>query len=139
MNQHGQKPQKTTRRHGKNPPRNFSTKNQTAEQKQLQKLNQEIKKLENQKFRMQVKQEQISSGLRRKRTRTLIQLGGLIEKSGILENLGIEIGSDIQNDEEIQEKVAELYGNILHIKKDMKDEDYSPTLFIQIGKKELSR
>ncbi|MDC0344935.1 conjugal transfer protein TraD [Alphaproteobacteria bacterium] len=88
---------------------------------------------------MDIRNEKISSGLRKKRTRTLIQLGGLLEKSGILENLDIEVGADIQNDDGVSEKVAELYGNIIRMKKDLEDPDYSPTLYTQIGKKELGK
>jgi hypothetical protein len=37
--------------------------------------------------------------LRKKRTRTLIQLGGLVQKSGLLEPLQLKIGDDLQGDE----------------------------------------
>lgn len=45
---------------------------------------------------------------RRARTRTLIQLGGLVEKSGLMEVLGIEIGQDLQKDPNLFSKVAIL-------------------------------
>lgn len=45
---------------------------------------------------------------RRARTRTLIQLGGLVEKSGLVEVLGIEMGQDLQKDPNLFSKVAIL-------------------------------
>ena len=45
---------------------------------------------------------------RRARTRTLIQLGGLIEKSGLMEVLGIQMGQDLQKDPNLFSKVAIL-------------------------------
>ena len=49
------------------------------------------------------------ASLRKRRTRTLIQLGGLIEKSGLMEKLEIEVGDDLQ--EGVQSlKAATLLG-----------------------------
>ena len=45
---------------------------------------------------------------RRARTRTLIQLGGLVEKSGVLDILGITMGQDLQKDPTLFNKVAIL-------------------------------
>ncbi len=45
---------------------------------------------------------------RRARTRTLIQLGGLVEKSGVLDVLGITMGQDLQKDPTLFNKVAIL-------------------------------
>lgn len=45
---------------------------------------------------------------RRARTRTLIQLGGLVEKSGLMEVLEIEMGQDLQKDPNLFSKVAIL-------------------------------
>jgi hypothetical protein len=44
------------------------------------------------------------------RTRTLLQLGGLIVKSGITEELGIKIGADLQKEKEQKEKAYVLLG-----------------------------
>ncbi len=45
---------------------------------------------------------------RRARTRTLIQLGGLVEKSGLMDVLGLEMGQDLQKDPNLFSKVAIL-------------------------------
>lgn len=45
---------------------------------------------------------------RRARTRTLIQLGGLIERSGLMDALKIEVGQDLQQDPEVFNAVAIL-------------------------------
>jgi len=47
---------------------------------------------------------------RKARTRTLIQLGGLIEKSGLLAELGLKTGDDLQRDPECLESAAVLMG-----------------------------
>ena len=47
---------------------------------------------------------------RKARTRTLIQLGGLVEKSGLLEPLNITLGDDLQKDYEHLENTAILTG-----------------------------
>ena len=46
---------------------------------------------------------------RRARTRTLIQLGGLIEKSGLMNLIHIQTGEDLQLDHEAYEKAATLF------------------------------
>jgi hypothetical protein len=42
------------------------------------------------------------------RTRTLIQLGGILVKSGLVEYLGIPIGVDLQNHPDYTSKAFEL-------------------------------
>lgn len=51
--------------------------------------------------------------LRRARTRSLIQLGGLVEKAGLLETFGITSGTDLQKDPETQKPIAALYKGLL--------------------------
>ena len=53
---------------------------------------------------------------RKARTRTLIQLGGLVEKSGILEPLNISLGDDLQKDYEHLESTAILTGALLELR-----------------------
>ena len=67
------------------------------------KIDKKIKKLEGLTYRL--KQNQ-----RAARTRTLIQLGGLLVKSGIAEKLGIEIGADLQREEDQKKKAYVLLG-----------------------------
>ena len=45
---------------------------------------------------------------RKARTRTLIQLGGLVHKCGLTEKFGIELGEDLQGDEKAREKAKML-------------------------------
>lgn len=42
------------------------------------------------------------------RTRTLIQLGGLLVKSGLVEYVGIPIGTDLENSPDYKDKAYEL-------------------------------
>ena len=51
---------------------------------------------------------------RRLRTRTLIQCGGLLSLSGLLEQCDIEEGEDIQHDLESYEKAAMLLGILVN-------------------------
>jgi len=81
----------------------------------------------------------IPSSLRRARTRTLIQLGGLIEKAGLLDEFTLELGSDLQRDPECKERVHALYGALLELKSLLKDsEDYSHSYLALKGKSAFS-
>jgi hypothetical protein len=53
-----------------------------------------------------------SGSLRKAHTRTKIQLGGLLAKTGILERFSINIGDDLQDDAENQDNAAALVGCI---------------------------
>ena len=53
---------------------------------------------------------------RKARTRTLIQLGGLVEKSGLLEPLNITLGDDLQKDYEHLESIAILMGALSELR-----------------------
>lgn len=48
------------------------------------------------------------------RTRTLIQMGGLVQKSGLPEVLEIEPGNDLQRDPNLKESGAILLGILRH-------------------------
>lgn len=50
---------------------------------------------------------------RKLRTRTLIQLGGLVQKSGLMDRLDIQVGDDLQEYENIH-KAAQVLGCLLH-------------------------
>ena len=47
---------------------------------------------------------------RKARVHTLIQLGGLLVRSGVTEKLGIKIGADLQKDEIQKKKAYTLLG-----------------------------
>ena len=53
---------------------------------------------------------------RKARTRTLIQLGGLIEKIGLLEMLNLTPGDDLQRDPDCFEHAAILMGALGEIR-----------------------
>lgn len=61
------------------------------------------------------KQEFTSQGLRRARTRSIIQLGGLIEKAGLLETFGITLGTDLQKDPLMKNPIAALFKGLLEL------------------------
>lgn len=48
-----------------------------------------------------MKMKKYTLNARKKRTRTLIQLGGLVQKSGLMDILNIQIGEDLQDYESI--------------------------------------
>ena len=79
------------------------------------------------------------SSKRRKRTRTLIQIGGLVEKAGLLEDFGIAVGDDLQDNVELQSSVAELCGAMLEIKTMIENNEHSPALWRQAGKERLGK
>ena len=79
-----------------------------------------------------------SSMIRKKRTRTLIQLGGLIEKSGLLEKFDIDLGSDLQRDLDIKGNVHGLFGALLDLKSTMEGGDFHIDLWTTKGAEKLS-
>jgi hypothetical protein len=54
--------------------------------------------------------------IRKSRTRTLIQLGGLLEKSGLLDDLNLAPGDDLQKDPECFDSAAILMGALCELR-----------------------
>ncbi|MCP4923139.1 MAG: conjugal transfer protein TraD [bacterium] len=79
-----------------------------------------------------------TSDLRRQRTRTLVQLGGLIQKAELLPHFNLKTGDDLQTNEALQENVAELFGALLEIKSMIRHKDHSTILWQQRGKEGLA-
>lgn len=79
--------------------------------------------------------------LRKARNRSLIQIGGLIAKSGLLERFEIEIGRDLQKDPEMEGKAATFYGALLQMKSEIEDtlSETQCNLWYEKGKKELAK
>lgn len=77
---------------------------------------------------------------RRARARTLIQLGGLVEKSGLTNLLKIELGQDLQQDEECFESNAVLLGGLLELKNILSQDDseQQKLLWATKGKEQLA-
>jgi hypothetical protein len=56
-----------------------------------------------------------SSAQRRARTRSLIQLGGLLELAGTLDVFGIPLGVDLQKDISVKNNIAALFKGLLEL------------------------
>jgi len=78
---------------------------------------------------------------RKARTRTLIQLGGLIEKAGLLEALQLTPGNDLQKDPECFESVSVLMGALGEAYKslDSTESQELKMLWCERGKEMLGR
>ena len=70
----------------------------------------------NQKQALNMRGGPDSKQARRARTRTLIQLGGLLDKSGLLEVLEIQTGQDLKKDPDTLDTAATLMGSLLFLK-----------------------
>ena len=75
----------------------------------------------------------MQSNLRKKETRTKIQLGGLLLKSGLTELLGIDQGDNLQLDFAKKDKAYVLLGILADSYNSVKDED-SFSHFLSKGK-----
>ncbi|MBY0501847.1 MAG: hypothetical protein K2P93_07600 [Alphaproteobacteria bacterium] len=56
-----------------------------------------------------------SRGLRRARTRSLVQLGSLTLKAGLLETFGIVLGEDLQKSPQMKKQVAALFKGLVEL------------------------
>ena len=76
---------------------------------------------------------------RKARTRTLIQLGGLMEKAGLLTCVDLTLGEDLQKDLHTRDSVATLFGALLAIKQELysPDADAFKLIWKERGKKGL--
>lgn len=57
--------------------------------------------------------ELTSHGMRRARNRSLIQLGSLVDRAGLLETFGITLGEDLQKAPELKMQVGGLFKGLL--------------------------
>lgn len=64
--------------------------------KTLKRLNQQITKAEEQRYRRMHRLEITSPTAKKARTRTLIQVASLCENVGLLQSFGITLGKDLQ-------------------------------------------
>jgi hypothetical protein len=79
------------------------------------------------------KLELTSHQMRRARTRSLVALGGLVAKSGLLETFGITLGEDLQKNLEMQKPVAALFKGLLELNTMMKAGDLYVPLMAEQG------
>lgn len=107
----------------------------------LKKIDQLINRYERQKTLILSRKGQTIMDLRKARTRTLIQLGGLVEKSGLLEPLNLSVGNDLQKDIHCLESAAILMGALSDICATLHGEDAHgyKILWAEKGKEALAR
>ncbi len=87
----------------------------TAPTKTLKRLNQQITKAEEQRYRRMHRLEITSPTAKKARTRTLIQVASLCDNAGVLKSFGIVLGKDLQKDPEMQEPAAALFKEFVRI------------------------
>lgn len=86
-------------------------------------------RLQMQHNRLCHQQKQKNNMLRQKRTRTLIQIGGLVEKSGLLDAFDIHTGEDLQDPTHLH-KAAQILGFLktMHDEHDLQNKEDFQTL-----------
>ena len=97
---------------------NFLNSETDHHQVQLQKLRElmtKLNRLQSLKAQLNTKQAGFVNSDRRARTRTLIQMGGLLNMIGLPQLCGIADGDDLQQDLESQDKAATLLGMLVHL------------------------
>lgn len=80
-----------------------------------------------------------SRDLRRARARFLIQLGGLIEKAGLLETFQIKVGTDLQKDIDMKEPVGSLFKGLLVLNELANSDETHRSLWAVQGLEELRK
>lgn len=85
-----------------------------------------LNRLQSLKAQLATRQKSLSNGNRKARTRTLIQMGGLLNLLALPEICGINHGDDLQADLTNQDKAATLLGLLTHL-----EESLPPTLSAQ--------
>jgi hypothetical protein len=74
-----------------------------------------------------------SSEQRRARTRSLIQLGGLMERTGTLDVFKIPLGVDLQKDVSLKNNIAALFKGLLELNKMATSSDVNLNLWALQG------
>lgn len=80
-----------------------------------------------------------SRDIRRARTRSLIQLGGLLEKAGLVEAFGITLGRDLQKDPEMKEPIGALFKGLLVLNEMVNSSEVNLPLYAKQGLEELKK
>lgn len=78
--------------------------------KKLKAIDVKLNRLRAQKNMLDMREKNVSKQLRMKRTRTLIQVGGLLSLAGLLDRFSINLGEDLQMDMQQHDKAATLLG-----------------------------
>ena len=85
------------------------------------------------------KNHQTPATFRKARTRTLIQLGGLFEKSGLMETFDLKMGDDLQKNLPQKDHIFALLGGLLELKEMLKNQEFPLDLLKQKGAKAFER
>jgi hypothetical protein len=109
------------------------------ENKKRSKVPQMMVRLERQRYRKLNQYTVSTNELRRKRTRSLIQLGGLIEKARLLETFSLPIGADFQKEPELKNNIAALFNGLLVLNEMANSEDVSLSLWSSQGLEALAQ
>ncbi len=102
---------------------------QKLDQAQLQ-IQVKINRLQLQKATLENKLKTASQSQRKARTRTMIQLGGLLNMLNLPNICGISSGDDLQTDFEASDKAAVLLGMLTHL-----EDSLPPTISDQVIEK----
>lgn len=71
------------------------------------------------------KLELTSRTAKRAKTRAFIEVGKIVEETGILEVFGIDLGEELQKSPQMKEPVEALFKNLLALKENAQSEDWS--------------
>ena len=102
-------------------------------ERQILKIQQRIYKAERLKKMKQNITQTSSASQRRARTRSLIQLGGLLESAGTLDVFGIPLGVDLQKDVTVKNNIAALFKGFLELNKIVTSKDVDLNLWALQG------
>lgn len=80
-----------------------------------------------------------SHGARRARTRSMIQLAGLLEKSGLLETFQVELGLDLQKDVTMKEPIAAFFKGLLVLNEMVQSDEVNLQLWAVQGLESLAK
>ena len=83
--------------------------------------------------------EYSSSAKRRARVHSLIQLGRLLEKAGLVKTFGISLGTDLQKDLSMKEPMAALFKAFLDLNKLAQSDEINLNLLAQQGLETLGK
>ncbi|MGV8948493.1 MAG: hypothetical protein ACOH2E_03895 [Candidatus Paracaedibacter sp.] len=76
---------------------------------------------------------------RRRRTVTLIEVGGLLSLSGLLEQCNISLGEKLRSDLEGYEKAATLLGILIEASEMLLNEENKMEIYKELGVKKLKQ
>ena len=86
-----------------------------SENKKLKDFEVKLNRLRSKKSALEYKLKMHTKSERMLRTRTLIQVGGLVSLSGLLERFDIALGDDLQLDEEAKSKSKIVMGVLMSV------------------------